>query len=248
MSRHRHRWGLGVLLTFSVTFLFPPHSVRAAAHKDKSKTPTVRWDEESPGCTYSRTDDGKHRYGLWSGDIGVVMAVDSLELKKVYRRHEPFLAVLLTVRYRGQESLDVPTDNISLEFVSHFHVVKNLLDPDVFAQKVQKDADALNDQTARWIEKHPDRKQDQEEYVRAFLKDSAELQEFVGKNSLRATQLNPSKTETSGWVLFSPESKWISGWKKEEEFIVRVPLGGKVFEFPFKLPPKPGETLLRKRE
>ena len=248
MSRHRHSGWPGVLLIFSVTFLFPPHCVQAAAHKDKSKTPAVRWDEQSPGCTFSRTGDGKHRYGMWSGDIGVVMAVDSQELEKVYRRHEPFFAVLLTVRYRGQESLDVPTDNISLEFVNHFHVLKTPLDPDVFTQKVQKDADALNDQTARWIEKHPDRKEEKEDLVRAFLKDSAELQEFLGKNSLRATQLNPSNAETSGWVLFSPDSKWISGWKKEEDFIVRVPLGGKVFEFPFKLPPKPGEVLLRKRE
>ena len=248
MSRHWHRWCLELLLLFSVTLLFPPHSARAAAPKDKPKAPAVRWDEQSPGCTFSRTDDGKHRYGMWSGDVGVVMAVDSQELEKVYRRHEPFFAVLLTVRYRGQESLEVPTDNISLEFVNHFHVLKNRLDPDGFAQKVQKDADSLNDQTARWVEKHPDRKEEKEELVRAFLKDSAELQEFLGKNSLRATQLNPSIAETSGWVLFSPDSKWINGWKKQEEFIVRVPLGGKVFEFPFKLPPKPGEVLLRKRE
>ena len=33
-----------------------------------------------------------------------------------------------------------------------------------------------------------------------------------------------------------------------KEFILRLPLDGKIFEFPFKLPPKPGEVLLRKRE
>jgi hypothetical protein len=49
-------------------------------------------------------------------------------------------------------------------------------------------------------------------------------------------------------VLFSTSSKWIGGWKKQEELILRVPFEGKTFEFPFKLPPKPGEVRLRRRE
>ena len=49
-------------------------------------------------------------------------------------------------------------------------------------------------------------------------------------------------------MLFSTDSKWIGGWKKQEEFILRVPFLGKMFEFPFKLPPKPGEVMLRKRQ
>jgi hypothetical protein len=105
----------------------------------------------------------------------------------------------------------------------------------------------LDHQTAREVKKHPEKKETKEAYVRAFLKDSAELQEFVGKNSLRPTELSPSNPETTGWVLFSTSSKWISGWKKPEELILRVPLGGKIYEFPFKLPQKPGEVILRKR-
>ena len=176
------------------------------------------------------------------------MAVDSQELEKVHRRHQAFFAVLLTVRYRGQSSLEVETENISLQFMKHFQVMQTALDPDDFSDKVQNDADTLNDETARQVEKHPEQKEQKEALVRAFLKDSAELQEFVGKNSLRPTRLSPGKTEASGWVLFSTDSKWISRWKKQEEFILRVPLAGKVFEFPFRLPPKPGETILRKRE
>ena len=65
---------------------------------------------------------------------------------------------------------------------------------------------------------------------------------------MRPTRLGPANPETSGWVLFSTRSKWINGWKKEEEFILRLPLNGIVYEFPFKLPPKPGEVILRKRE
>jgi hypothetical protein len=97
------------------------------------------------------------------------------------------------------------------------------------------------------VKKHPETKEEKEAFLRAYLKDSAELQEFVGKNSLRATQLSPGNPETSGWILFSTQSKWIGEWKKPEEFILRVPFDGKIFEFPFKLPPKPGEVMLRKR-
>jgi hypothetical protein len=207
-------------LMIAVTSLLS-HSTLASS-KDKNKIPAVGWREGNPGCTFSRDDDGKYRYGLF--------------------------AVLLTVRYRGQTSLEVSTDNISLQFMKHFQVVQRALDPDGFSDKVQNDADTLNDETARQVEKHPEQREQKEAYVRAFLKDSAELQEFVGKNSLRPTRLSPGKAETSGWVLFSTDSKWISRWKKQEEFILRVPLAGKVFEFPFRLPPKPGETILRKRE
>ncbi len=98
------------------------------------------------------------------------------------------------------------------------------------------------------MQKHPEQKEAIEARVKAFLKDSAELQEFVGKNSLRPTLLGPGNPERSGWVLFSTESKWIGKLKKQEEFILRVPLDGKIFEFHFKLPPKPGEVMLRKRE
>jgi hypothetical protein len=237
----------GAGLALAAAFLLLPAG-HASSPKTKSKIPAVRWDEERPGCTFSRGDDGKNRYGLWSDDAGITLAVDSQELEKVHRRHEPFFGVLLTVRYRGEGSLDLTTDNISLEFVKHFHVIQTSLDPDDFAQKVQNDADELNHQTAREVEKHSEKKEEKEALLRAFLKDSTELQEFVGKNTLRATRLGPGHPGTSGWMLFSTQSKWIGAWKKQEEFILRVPFDGKVFEFPFKLPPKPGEVLLRKRQ
>jgi len=219
----------------------------ATPPSQKTKIPAVRWDEQTPGCTFSRGEDGKFRYGLWWRDIGITVAIDAQELEKVHRRHEPFFAVLLSVRYRGQAPLDLGVQNISLEFVKHFQVVQTALDPDSFSEKVQNDADALNHQMAREMEKSPEKREEKEAYLRAFLKDSAELQEFVGKNSLRPTRLDPGNPETSGWVLFSTKSKWIAGWKKQEEFILRLPLNGRMFEFPFKLPPKPGEVILRKR-
>lgn len=243
MRRAAHRTLKVLALAAAASLLWP-----VASAKEKSRIPAVRWEEGNPGCTFSRDDDGKYRYGLWSDDIGIVMAVDSQELEKVHRRHQLFFALLLTLRYRGQGALDVATDNISLQFMKHFQVMQTALDPDDFSDKVQSDADTLNDETARQVEKHPEQKEQKEALVRAFLKDSAELQEFVGKNSLRPTRLSPGQNETSGWVLFSTDSKWIGHWKKQEEFVLRVPMAGKVFEFPFRLPPKPGETILRKRE
>ena len=245
MQRFSHRRSNALAAAVVVAFLLPDTGF--AKDKDKSNLPAVRWVEGNPGCTFERGDDGKYRYGMWYDDAGVVMALDSQELEKVHRRRELFFAVFLTVRYRGQASLEVATDDISLQFMKHFQVIQTSLDPDDFSEKVQSDADTLNDQSARQVEKHPEQREQKEAYVRAILKDSAELQEFIGKNSLRPTRLSPGNNETSGWVLFSTDSKWIGHWKKQEELVLRVPIAGKMFEFPFLLPPKPGETILRKR-
>ena len=165
----------GLLLAgLAVASLLLLDAAGAVPRKDKPKIPAVRWDEEHPGCTFSRSDDGHYHYGLWYEDIGITMSVDSQELEKVHRRHEPFFGVLLSVRYRGQGTVDVGVENISLEFVKHFQVVQTSLDPDGFAEKVQNDADELDHQTAREVEKHPEKKEEKEAYVKAFLKDCHE--------------------------------------------------------------------------
>ena len=245
---HRAPHKLVLLLAATTASLLLPDLGWTGSRNDKSKIPAVRWDEERPGCTFSRGDDGRYYYALWNGDLGINVAVDSQELEKVHRRPEPFFAVLLDVRYKGKGSLSLVPQRISLEFVKHFHAVQTAFDPDSFSQKVQDDADELDHQTAREVKKHPEQKEKKEAYLRTFLNDSAELQEFVRKNSLRPTELGPSNPETTGWLLFSTSSKWISGWKKPEELILRVPLDGKIFEFPFQLPPKPGEQILRRRQ
>jgi hypothetical protein len=54
---------------------------------DKAQAaPTLRWEVGRLGCTFSRDDDGKYRYGLWTADFGIILAVDSQELEKVRRR------------------------------------------------------------------------------------------------------------------------------------------------------------------
>jgi hypothetical protein len=223
-------------------------SANISQAKQRDSKPAIRWEEGKPGCTFSRSDDGKYHYDLWHGDVGVLLAIDSQELDKVRMRNERFFSVFLTVRYRGTESLQVGRPAISLEFVDHFQVVQPSLDPDEFAQKVQNDADNVDYQAARAVKKHPEQRATREAYVRSFQKSAAELIEFISKNSLRSTQLDAGNPETRGWVMFSTENKWLGSWKQQEDFILRVPIEDTVFEFPFKLPPQPGEVLLRKRE
>ena len=248
MERDRQRTEPSRFWLVIAIFLVCSHFTAAQRSDQKSKTPAIRWAEDRPSCTFSRTDNGKYLYGLWSDDVGVTLAIDSQELEKVRRRHEPFFAALIKVRYRGQAKLEVGIENITLQFLKHFQVIQTSLDPDAFAEKVQTDADEVDRETAREIEKHPDRKDAKQTYARAFQKDTAELIEFVSKNSLRSIALDAGNPEANGWVFFNTNSKWISGWKKEEEFVLRLPLDGKVFEFPFQLPPKPGEVMLRKRD
>lgn len=220
--------------------------------KDKNKNPpqplTVRWSEEQPGCTFSRGDDGKYRYGLWSGDVGIVLAVDAREVQIIRHRIEPIFGVLLTIRYRGADSLDASPDGITLQFMKHFKVVQSSLDSDDYTRKIQSDADALDDETRREVAKHPEKKQGREARLQDYQKSVNELIEFLGHNSLRPAHLDRANPEVSGWVFFNTKSKWLGGWKAQEEFVLRLPLGGNIFEFPFKLPPEAGELLLRKRQ
>jgi hypothetical protein len=231
-----------------------PVEVAPQKNQDKDKNAsqplTVRWSEEQPGCTFSRGDDGKYRYGLWSGDVGVVLAVDAREVQIIRHRHriEPIFGALLTLRYRGTGSLDASADGITLQFMKHFKVVQTSLDPDDYSQKIQADADALDDETRREVAKHPEKKQALETRLQEYQKSVNELIEFLSRKGLRAAHLDKANPEVSGWVFFNTDSKWLGGWKAQEEFVLRLPLNGKVFEFPFKLPPERGELLLQKRQ
>jgi hypothetical protein len=250
MWRHRdtNQRGLGMILlgTAIISYSMVPHAV-VFGSSAPAQAPTVRWSEDLPGCTFSRSDDGKYSYGLWSGDLGIVLAVDAREVQIIRHRVEPIFGVLLTVRYRGNDSLDESPDGITLQFMKHFKVVQTALDPADYSQKIQADADALDDETRRDIAKHPDQKEARLARLEEYQKSVNELIEFLGTKSLLAAHLDRATPEVRGWVFFNTETKWLGGWKPQEEFILRLPLAGKVFEFPFKLPPQPGELLLQKR-
>jgi len=219
----------------------------SAATDNKQAVPTLRWMESQPGCTFTQADDGKYRYGLWSDDFGVVVAVDAQELEKARRRLEPLFAVLVTVHYRGKDSLAVKTDDISLELVKHYHDVHISLDPDVLLTTLQSDVDVLSKATAREERKHPEKKAELESVLQSQQKSVEEMREFLRTQSLRPATLDSSHPEASGWVLFSVKSKWIGDWKKQEEFVLRIPVANRIVEFPFALPPSAGDFLLRRR-
>jgi hypothetical protein len=236
------RTTIGLLLA-----LVPAGSASPPGPDKTTATPTLRWEEGQPGCTFNRDDDGKYRYGFWTADFGIVLAVDSQELEKARRRGQAMFAVLLTMHYRGKDSVDVAPGKITLEFVKHYHDAHPALDPDSLATKQQNDADALAEETEREIRKHPEKKEQQEAKVAARQKDAADMIAFLKTGSLRATTVDSGHPEASGWVLFSTKSKWIEGLQKQEEFVLRVPLGNRIVEFPFSLPPSEGDLILRHR-
>jgi hypothetical protein len=233
-------------LLMAVLLISAAHTTPPGPNKTPA-TPALRWEEGAPGCTFSRDDDGKYRYGLWTGDFGIVLAVDSQELEKVRRRAQPMLAVLITVHYRGGDSADVAPGKITLEFVKHYHDVHPALDPDDLATRQQKDIDALVEETEREIRKHPEKKDEKEAVLTAHKKDAGEMIEFLRTRTLRAMTLNSGHSDASGWVLFNTKSKWIDDLQKQEEFALRVPIGNRVVEFPFSLPPSEGDLILRRR-
>ncbi len=225
----------------SIAWATPPGSAQNPA------TSTLRWEEGRPGCTFSRDDDGKYRYGFWTDDFGIILAVDSQELEKVRRRAQPVLALQLTLRYRGKDSLELDPGKITLEFVKHYHDVHSALDPDNLAGKEQSDVDALAEETDRAIGKHPEKKTEKEATLAARQKDAADMIEFLKTRTLRAVTLDTDHPEAIGWVLFSAKSKWIAELQKQEEFLLRAPIGDRVVEFPFSLPPSEGDLILRRR-
>jgi len=214
---------------------------------DKAVLPTLRWAESQPGCTFSADDDGKYRYGLWTDEFGIILAVDSQELQKAVLRTEPIFAVLLTVRYRGQESLSLKPAGISLEFVKHSHDVQTALEPDNLATKFWNDAARFSAETEQAIRKHPEQSAGKLAALEEHKKNVGQMLEFLKTRSLREVRVDPGHPEAAGWVYFSARSKWVGDWKKQEEFVLRIEVSGRTIEFPFALPPSHGDLILRRR-
>lgn len=224
-----------------LTAVFPP------TPSARDQAAILKWSEGQLGCTFSADDDGKYRYGLWTGSFGITLAVDAQELQKSVRRIEPLFALWLTLHYRGSTSIALRPEVISLEFVKHEHDVERSLDPEKIATELQAEADAFRLATTREISKHPEQKAEREVALQSHLQDVEQTELFVKSRGLPAATLDPAHAETSGWVFFKARSKWVGDWRPQEEFMLRVPLGQQVVEFPFALPPSEGDLLLRKR-
>jgi hypothetical protein len=220
----------------------------AAWAGDKAAAPsTQRWAEGQPGCTFSADDDGKYRYGLWTDDFGITLAVDSQELEKAVRRTLPLFNVRLTAHYRGTGSLLLKPGNVSLEFVKHYHDLQPALDPQELSARFQQDAAQFAEQTDREIRKHPEKQVEKMSALEDHQKDVSQMLEFLKTRSLTEAKLDIANRDADGWVFFNARSKWVGDWKKQEEFVLRIPLPDRIIEFPFALPPSPKDLILRRR-
>ena len=163
-------------------------------------------------------------------------------------RATPMLTVFLAFSYKGAGQFEIHQRRFALEFAKHRQVMKTSLEPSDIVQHLQEDVDNLTDQVERHdVRKHPEQKEQKEAELQARLKDYTEMMDFVSTQSLRHAVLSPAKPAVSGWVFFSVKDRWIGPWQKPEQFILRLPVGNLLVEFPFSLPPQGGGLELRHR-
>jgi len=247
LGRHFCRHHGNALAKASVLFFMTTSLLSFA--KQQTPPPIMTWAAGNDGCGFSRGDDGKYRYSLKSGDLEIILAVDSREVQEIRRRPIPVLGVFATFRYRGKESVNVRLDKFTLQFLSHSKIVESALAPGVVAARLQKDSDALTDQTEHAVRKHPEKKQALEAALRTQLDELAKMTEFVNAHTLGSDgpALTPAEPESRGWIFFDTTNRWIGSWKKREEFLLRIGVKDRIFEFPFALPPAVGDHILRRR-
>jgi hypothetical protein len=215
--------------------------------KNKASLPTTVWAADKPGCSFTRGDDGKYRYDLKAGDLEIIIAVDSREVPEIRRRPVPVLGVFATIKYSGKQSVEVNPQKLTLEFLLHSKIVQNALDTGGLTARLQRDIDELTDQTEHEVRKHPEKKDELEAALRIHLQELTQMSEFLNAHSLRSDMLTPAEPESSGWVFFDTTNKWIGSWKKQEQFLLRIPFKDRIFAFPFTLPPTDGDLILRRR-
>jgi hypothetical protein len=220
----------------------------SAYAKPKKLVPTARWTRNGPGCSFSRTPDGRYVYGITVPEFALSVAMDAQVLNEVKQRIEPFIGVFVDIHYLGATKLAFGPELASLEFVNHQHVVQNSLDPDSLSLRVQMDVEQIEDDTERDAKKHPEHREEQERRLQIYKKEVSDLQDFLSRHTLNGTELDPANSQISGWILFSTRNKWISDWKNPEEFILRFRWRDRAVEFPFSLPPEPGDLMLRERQ
>lgn len=179
--------------------------------------------------------------------LKLTLAVDNQELEKTKRTLEHVFRLLLTVRNRGTVPVKLLPGEATLELVQHFHVRTSSLDPDDLSTRIQNDSDELVHQSERELKKHPERKEVVEKRLREHEKLVTEWLEYLSSKALQDVTLDTGQPEVTGLVLFSTKTKWKGSWKKQEDFVLRVPVEKIIFEFPFTLPPPGEEPVLRQR-
>ena len=219
---------------------------QAAQAKDK-RPPAVRWREGDPQCSLVKSGDGLYHYSLQYETEKITLTVDSQELQKTRRTLKHVFRVLLTFQNTGTKPLDISPDHISLELVDHYHVRLSSLDPDGFSYRIQDDSDELIHQSERELKQHPERRELIESKLREHEKLVTEWLEYLSTKALQDITLDTGQPEITGMVFFNTKTKWKGDWKKEENFVLRIPGDKVVFEFPFTLPPVGEEPTLQQR-
>jgi len=213
----------------------------------KKELPAVRWTAGAPGCTFERTDDGHYRWTMTGRDLSVALVVDSQELAKSRHRFYHLLGAYISVTYTGQDKFEFPAD-VRIDFVRHHDVLEAYMDPTELSNKLQNDIDTKVFETERQIKKNPKITEEKTALLREYEKVAAEFIEFISTQGLdpNTVMLTPGNPEAHGWVFFATSNKWIGPWKEREDFILGVWMKGKVWQFPFSLPPTEGDLILRK--
>jgi hypothetical protein len=205
----------------------------------------LRWSEGQPGCAFHASDDGTYRYALATDDFVVTLAMDAQELEKSRRRVEPVLGLFLSVRFLKQNPLPLAPDKITLEFVKHFHEKQVPLDSARLVANLQAREEKKTQTAARDIRKHPEKKDEIEAALKAQQQDISRMIEWIHTRTFQG--LPGQNLEVAGWLLFAARTRWIGELDRQEDFLLRIPLGNVVVEFPFTLPPSQGDIRLRAR-
>ena len=220
-------------------------AVSVIASATPQPTLVVRWSADQPRCAFQAADDGSYRYAMATDDFVVTLAMDAQELDKARRRVEPILGLFLSVRFLKENPPALDPGKISLEFVRHFHATEAPLDRLVLAARLQADDKKTAQSAAREVRKHPEKKDEIEAALKVQQENTSQTIGWARAQSLQSA--SPQSREASGWLLFAAKTRWIGDLARQEEFLLRIPLGQVVVEFPFTLPPSQDDIRLRTR-
>jgi len=204
--------------------------------KTKAPVTTLRWQSGTPGCEF-REAGQSNLYTFVTDEMVVALTVDSRELTQSQKRAGRVVGVLLSVEDKTSSPLLVKQSDASLEFVGHSQWRFGSWDADNLANHIQNQTDDLMHQTDKDLEKRPGKVEKNEDRLREQQKLVSEMVDFLSTQGLRDTTLDAAHPKISGWVFFPSRGKWVGSWKKREEFVFRIPVGGWMVEFPFILPP-----------
>jgi hypothetical protein len=230
---------------WSLTLLLICLAVSASAAATDDKVQVLRWAEDRQGCAFQAGEDGTYRYALATDDFVVTVAMDAQELDKARRRIEPMLGLFVSVRFLRQNRPQFVPGKITLAFLKHFQQKEAPWDSALLVAHLQANEEKEDQAAARNIHRHPEKKADIEAVLKQQQQSTAEIIEWVRTKTLKVTTARDD--EVAGWLLFPARTRWIGELNHQEQFLLRIPLGQVVVEFPFTLPPSQGDIRLRTR-